>query len=348
MLKKFVSLFKQDMTVAIRNYFHLVIIFLALIMIIVINFVVPDQIKLTPQEVFFDNSEGKVLQKFLIEKGVDKSRFFDSKEALASEVRNNSNTLGIIMEGTIDNAKFTIIHQGTESEEILNVLDATIESTLDTIRGYTKYSEYQVEYLRPKAEPIPFNKNLLPVFISFEVVMLGFLLIAVMVFQEKEDGSIRAYRVSPSGTLEYILSKTAVNLVLSTVYGGLIVLFTMGTSVNYLILFTVIILVSFLMTLLGLSISVFFKSLQEFLFVGVGVMALLSFPMISYFTPSFAPGFITWLPSYPVMFGLREILFPTGKTSLVISLILMLAVEGAVLFAVSYWAVKRKLMKEGI
>jgi len=347
MFRRFINLLKQDLTIAFRNYFQFVILFLAMILVITVNFLVPDKIKLTPKELFFDNSEGKQLEKMLVESGVDENRFFDTRKSLVEEVEKNDSALGIIMEGTVENAKFTIIHQGTESEEILNVLDATLDNTLKIIRGTATYQKQKVEYLRPMAEPIPFNKSMLPVFISFEVVALGFLLIAVMIFQEKEEGSVRAYRVSPSGTMEYMLSKTVSNILLSLAYGIIIVLFTMGFGVNYPLLLLVIFLVSALMTLLGLAVSVFFRSLQEFLFVGVGILAVLSLPAASYFTPSFAPQLIKVLPTYQVVFGLREVLFPTGKTDFIVSLIAILAVECAALLAISFWAVRRNLMKEG-
>lgn len=347
MFKRFLNLFRLDMTVAFRNYFHIVVIILVVLISVAINFVFPKQIKLTPNELIFDDTEGKVFEKFQLEHGVDKSRFYQSREALEEELEKNNQALGIIMEGTLDNAKFIILHQGTESEEIINVLDATIEEALNLIRERTDKIGHRVEYLRPKSEHVPFNKNMIPVMVVTEAIMLGFLLISVMVFQEKEEGSVRAYRVSPGGVMEYILSKSAVNVLLALVYGGLVILFTMGIGVNYLAIFSIIILASFFMTLLGLSISVFFRNLQEFLFVGVFVLAVCGFPLASYLTPSFAPDFMTWLPSYPVLFGLREVLFPTGKEGFVASLNLMLLAQCAVLLAVSYWAVRKKLMREG-
>lgn len=347
MFSRFINLLRQDIKVTIRNNFHFVILFLAALMIILINFVIPKHVKLTPNEVFYDNSENKVLEHFIVQKGIDKSRIFQSREELEEEVERNDNAIGIIMEGTLDNAKFIIIHQGSESTEILNVLDSTIESTLNIIRDSANTNNFRVDYLRPKTEPIPFNKNMIPIIVVTEAVMLGFLLISVMIFQEKEEGSVRAYRVSPGGTLEYILSKAVANILLAVIYSGLVIIFTMGFSVNYLYILLIVILSSFLMTLVGLSISVFFKNLQEFLFVGVFIITIAGLPMVSYLNPSFAPSFITWLPAYPVLFGLREVLFPSGKGDFVTSLNLILLAECAVFLVISYLTTHKKLMKEG-
>lgn len=347
MLRRFLNLFMQDIIVALRNYFHIVILVLVTLMILFINFAVPEKVKLTPTEYILDKTEGKVFEKYLIEEGADSTRFFNSRDDLIDKVQKDSNSLGIIIEGDIQTPKVTIIHQGTESTEILNVLDATIENALDTIRKTARETNSKVLLLREKSKPIPFNKNLVPIMLVTEAVMLGFLLIAVMVFQEKEEGSIRAYRVSPAGTIEYILSKAAVNTLLALLYSVILVTFTLGTKVNYLGLILLIFVSSLFVTLLGLSVSVYFRTLQEFLFVGVFFMSILGLPIASYLSPSFAPSFITWIPSYNILFGLREVLFSTGKAQFLFSLIIILAVESIILLGISYWSVRRKLMKEG-
>ncbi|SNR94808.1 ABC-2 type transport system permease protein/fluoroquinolone transport system permease protein [Anaerovirgula multivorans] len=347
MLARFTNLIKQDLTVTFRNYFHYAIILLAILMIVVINLIVPESVKLTPNEVFYDGTEEKTLQQFLLQEGLEESQLFPSKEALFQEVEEEDNTIGIIMEGDLENPKFTILYQGRESVEIINLLSVTIEEALNRMRGVEATPGYRVEYLRSQAEPIPFNKSLVPMMLVLEPVMLGFILIAVMIFQEKEEGSLRAYRVSPAGTMQYILSKVAVITLLALLYSGLLLLFTMGLDVNYLKVLLMIILSNFLITLIGLSISVFFKNLEEFLFVAVLILAILGLPMVSYFTPTFTPDFITWLPSYSMLFGIREIIFPTGKQHYVTALQWGLILQALIMLAVSYWVVHKQLMKEG-
>jgi ABC-2 type transport system permease protein/fluoroquinolone transport system permease protein len=55
---------------------------------------------------------------------------------------------------------------------------------------------------------------------------------------------------------------------------------------------------------------------------------------------------VTWIPSYPVLFGVREILFPTGKTGFYGPLLLLLLALNVVAFVLCYLAVERKLMQE--
>lgn len=347
MIKRFMNLFKQDMLVAIRNYFHIVMVVLAIIMVLIVNYVIPVQVKLTPTEIVLDITDNKVLKGIMLENDMDESRFVKSKEELYDRLESNSNTLGIIAEGDIDNISFTLIGQGNETEESLNLLDSAMGYAVQQIRNEGEIKGYKVERLRPQSEPVPFNKNLIPIFIFTEVILLGFLLIAVMVFQEKEEGGVKAYRVSPGGTLEYILSKVAVNVVLAILYTVVLITLTLGLNVNFTSLFTMIILANVVMTLLGLSVSVFFKNLEEFIFVAIFIMTILGLAMMSYLTPSFAPDYIRILPSYPVLFGLREILFPMGRVDFVSSLNWTLLLEAGTMLLISFLLVRRKLMREG-
>jgi ABC-2 type transport system permease protein/fluoroquinolone transport system permease protein len=201
--------------------------------------------------------------------------------------------------------------------------------------------------LRPTAGKVPFNRGIVPLVITFDVVLLGFMFVAVMVFQEKQEGSIRAFRITPGRPLEYIISKASVNILLGLLYTFLLILVVTGIPDRLFLLVVVVILCSLLMTLTGLLLSVFFNNLSEFLFVAVFISALFTLPMISYFQPSFAPSYLQAIPAYPVLFGLREILFPTGNEALIASVIRTLTAETVIVAIAAYGAVQRKLMKEG-
>lgn len=350
MLRTYCTLVEQDFKIALRNYFHLVVLLLALIMIIVINFVIPEKVKITPNEVFFDNSENQFLKNYLLSKGVDKNHFFDSKKDIEQYVKNTGNSIGIIVEGNLDYYTISILHQGTESKETLNLLNATIEDTIKKIK--TNLSEqdsynYKLQYIYTKSRSIPFNKSMLPIFICTEVVTLGFLLISVMVFQEKQEGSIRAFRITPATTLHYILSKTTVNVCLSLFFALLLIIFTLGTDVNYLSTIILIINGCIFMTLLGLTISVFFKNLQEFIFPGILIIIAAGLPLTSYLTPSFSPWYVKFIPSYYLLFNLREVLLNSGKPIYSAPLYMSPWILILATFFICKWAVNKKLMKEG-
>ncbi|MDI6713388.1 MAG: hypothetical protein QMD96_09135, partial [Anaerosomatales bacterium] len=175
MFRRFVNLFQQDLKVTLRNGFYYVVLILATVIIVVINFAVPREVKLTPTELFLDLTQHKVFENTLRGQGVEEAWIFHSREELTREVAKTRNGIGIIMEGDLENPRFTVIHQGTEAAKNLNLLDATLEGSVRVMRGAASLTGSEIQYLRPKATPVPFNKGLVPLIMIFEVVMLGFL-----------------------------------------------------------------------------------------------------------------------------------------------------------------------------
>lgn len=160
MQKRFINLLEQDIKIAMRNYFHVVVIVLALLMSAVIHFVIPSEMKLTPNEIFYDATEDQVLTSLLAELDVGRERIYQSRQTLVDVVTNDSNFIGIVMEGTLEKAEFTIYHQGSEAAQTLNLFDASLETVLASLRGEENGLPLKVLYLRDRTEPIPLNKQI--------------------------------------------------------------------------------------------------------------------------------------------------------------------------------------------
>lgn len=191
-------------------------------------------------------------------------------------------SIGIFFEEDADGPRATLFYRGSISEENLNLIAAAIEDPLRSIYMDQETAQYYgVQYIRLEAMGVPQNKNIVPPLLVFEVIVLGLLMSPVLLFQEKAEGTIRSYRVSPGGIAVYILSKAAVFAVISLVYGLLMVLPTIRISINYPALLTVIFFSSVIYTCLGLVVAVFFNNISEWLFVGIGLLMVNMAPMIS-------------------------------------------------------------------
>ena len=166
-------------------------------------------------------------------------------------------------------------------------------------------------------------------------------------FEEREEGTLRAVRVSPAGTLNYILSKTVLFSLMGLIYGVMAVLITMGFSVNYFNLIVVVILGSVLMSLIGMIMGALFKNLSEWFFPGVALLMINMLPLFSYGMPVYSPKFIKWIPSYPLIFATRDILFFRDKTGVLGPVVLLIGIEVLVVFALTYLVVHKKMMKDG-
>ena len=253
--------------------------------------------------------------------------------------------MGLIFRGSPQRLQVVMLHHGTISFENVNVIRASLEKSMYDTAPSLSDGGFSIEYLQELVEPVSNKMNALPSLLAFEVIVIGFLMVAVMIFQEKSEGTIRAYRVSPAHTAAYLISKTLVFVFLGLVYGLVFILSTMGIPPNPGLFCLVVALAISFYTLAGVAVAVFFNNISGWLFPGVGLLMVNMAPIISYSYPAFSPVAITCLPSYLLLFGLREILFPTGEA--VWPLVWLLLALNAVAFAICLPLVHRKLMKEG-
>lgn len=344
MMKRFANLLTQDMKVTVRSGYLYVVIFLAVIYASIMLFAIPQELKVGAMEYILDETGGQYAE---ILKEINPSHIISSKAELEKLLAEEPTSLGIILGGTRQKPQLTIMHQGTENPKNLRLLEASFNEALRVQNNEAALSNHKVIRLRETVEKPPFNKSLLPLFAATEVIMFGFIIVAVMVFQEKKEGTLKAYRVTPGNVYEYIASKALVNIFMAVVFGFILTVAVMGLKLDFIPLLTIFVLGSTLVTLLGLWISAYFRDLESFIFVALGAMMVFGLPVVSYFFPAFYLRFFDFIPSYSLMFVVREVLFPTGKTGFLLPTLSLLLVE---ILAVGFFAsraVRKRLLKEG-
>ena len=345
MFKRFASLFAQDIRITTRNGYFYVVILLAVVYAALLLFAIPAEMKIGTMEYIFDETGG-VFAEML--KDVDESHILSTKAELQKRLKEDPASIGVTLGGTKDKPILHIIHQGSENPKNLRLLELSFNKALREYRDGANVSKHIVTKLRDTAVKPPFNKALLPVFAATEVIMFGFIIIAVMVFQEKKEGTLRAYRVTPGGAFEYIASKTLINILMSVAFGLVLTTAVMGVKVDFIPLLAIFVLGSMLVTLLGLWISTYLRDLESFIFIAFGVMMVFGLPMAAYFFPAFYMRFFDLIPSYTLMFGIREILFPTGKSGFLLPMLYTLSWEILVVGFFTVRAVNKKLLKGGL
>lgn len=344
-MKRLLNLMRQDLVLAARNY---TVFFtgVTLALMVALAYALPESLSVETDEVIYDASEDAHFARFMRQVGAGDETFVESEEALRQTLADSNRGIGIIYEGDVQTPQFRLLTVGRLAQENINLVRSTLDTAVRLMRGESPQG-FEVALLRAPSDPVPLNLSTVPVALVFEVVLLGFFFGAVMIFQEKQEGVNRAYRVSPATTLDYIASKTALFTMMSVVYGGLLLLAVFGLDAAYGRVLLLVVLTSVMMTLLGLAIAVFFNSISDWFFVGLAVLMLNLLPVVSYGLPTFAPDWLTWIPSYPVLFGVRELLFPTGASGFMTPLVLQLLLFNAIAFVLAYVALERKLMKAG-
>lgn len=344
-MRRLLNWFTQDLVLASRNSLMLVLVGLILIMGVTIRFALPKEWTAAETYYFSDLTEGGGFRAYLRERdGVENRYLLKDETALKATIKKDSSSIGVLFEGSGERPRITIFHTDRVSNESLNVLKAALNTMVARI-GKAPSEPVSVRFLRPQVKPVPLNLTALPGLVAFEVMVLGFMFVAVFIFQEKSEGSIRAYRVSPGGTATYIWSKSLVFMLLGSLYGLGLVVATMGFAVDFGRLMPLMILGINLYTFIGITVAVFFRDISSWLFPGVLLLMANMAPVVSLMFPMFAPKWMTWMPSYPVVFGAAEVLFPSGKSILPILGLLLL--ENVVAYAVCHVVTHRKMMKEG-
>ncbi|MCR4426946.1 MAG: ABC transporter permease [Firmicutes bacterium] len=313
---------------------------------VVLNFAVPAQVKVGAVEYVVDLTEGQLIAGFFRSQGQDAS-LLRSEQELLEIMEQNPRALGIVFSGGPEDPKATIYRQGYEPDPAILALRAVVARVWSDAGGLGMPEAHENIFLRPESVKPPFNKSLVPLVLATEMVFLGFLFVAVMMFQGKAEGGVRAFRVSPSTTLTYVGSKVAANVIMAVVYGLLVLVFTIGLHPNLPRVMLVVAATRAVMTSLGLVVGTFFGGISDFIYPAILMMLAMGLPVRSYFFPSFRPAWFPLTPSYQLMFTARELLFPTGKVGFCLPLALTLAAQAALAFGLAWFAVDRRLMKEG-
>lgn len=120
----------------------------------------------------------------------------------------------------------------------------------------------------------------LPMLIYGNLLINGFFFMAGLVLLEKGEGTLEAQVVTPLRTGEYLTSKIVTLTFLSLLESALIVLLTVGLDINWFFLLAGVAMMTPLLALAGFLLVSRYDTLNEFMFPGVGAVALLSLPLL--------------------------------------------------------------------
>ena len=219
----------------------------------------------------------------------------DSFEALEEAVRGGE-AIGVAFGAD----KMTIVHPGY-SEKTLNAIALELSGAQPASVGE--------EILEADANAVPFHLSSVPIFICFEALMVGFILGGALMLAEKQDGTVRALRVSPLTTARYIAAKTLLFSVIGTAYATLICVLTVGFSIHW----GAFLLLSFfgtaVFTMIGLADTTPFRDMSGWFFSMVVLLSVNMLPVLSYSSPAFTPFWMKLIPSYPILMAYRGALF---------------------------------------
>ncbi|TYP55447.1 ABC transporter permease [Thermosediminibacter litoriperuensis] len=335
MLKRYISLLKKDIKIAFRNQFFAIVIGVALLFVGLINFLIPGELSLKPSVYYFIGYEGRIkpaLEQVLEEAGREHGNVHrkGSVEEIEAEMRKDYNSLGMVIGDLEGKPHIEFIMQGHENEKVINALVLSIKDNIRSRMHADK--EIKTVFLNQDqdAKKIPFNHTWIPVFVVMESVLLGFFMIAVLIFLEKDERTLTAYMVSPGRIPEYLASKITLMAILGCISSLTLVFLTLGLRAEYLSLFVFVVLGSIAAAISGLILASFFNNVSQASVWIIAFSLILALPFMSYYFPSFAPLIVKAVPTYYLLFAAREILFFGGNRGVLYS-----ALKGLALFDIA-------------
>ena len=265
MFKRIWTIFKRDLKVNSKDFISLYILAFPIIVALAINIFAPGINDTTVNLALLkgeNNEQVEYLEQFA------NIELFDSIEEIKSRVKERDAMLGIIPEA----GAYYIMTQGNEPKGIVDYTKL-LNSFFDLDLSIEDSNAQLIELNRTVP---PLKKTLVNVMILLTSI-LGGMLIALNIVEEKVDNTISAINLTPTSRVTFILGKSIMGVLLS-VFGSIaLILITGFANVNLLQLVLIVLVSSLLSILVG-----FIQGLtNEDIMSAAGSIKLLFLPLIT-------------------------------------------------------------------
>ena len=311
-MNRLIATFRKDMTMSFRSFYIYIEVIMAVIIIGVLLFVVPENFQTESHVYMYANVEAE-MQDMLIEMMNGQAaegmvlEWTDSEQALYAALEADRSSSGVMISFENEKPVFEFVLQGYESQSVRNILEkAFLAESVQMVSGYQ--SSINLVILDETAEKLPDRINLLPVLLVLNSALIGLFIITSYIYIDKDEGTITAYSVTPAATWQYLLSKMGMMLFTGTLTGLLTVLAVAGSRVHILHFLIFMAACNIFGSALGLLVSSFFNSMTKSLGALYVVVIIMGLASVSYMMPAFSPLLIRLLPAYPMLYAFRQTL----------------------------------------
>lgn len=223
MNKRIFYIFQRDLKTSVRNFITLYILVVPIIFAIMINVFSPGINDTTVEIVLLENENQQQSEYF---KQFASVEFLKSIEAVEERVRKRDNIIGVIPKGSNE---YYILAQGNEPDYIV-----------DYVRNLITFDHYDIGMEDSIAEIIDYGRDIPPLkktMVNTAIIftsILGGMIIALNIVEEKTDNTISAIHLSPVSRIEYIAGKSMMGIIVPIIGTFLLVFITGFRGINYL------------------------------------------------------------------------------------------------------------------
>jgi len=350
--------FTKEMKLASKSFYFYIEIVMAIILLVVILFVIPENFSNRTTEYLYldmpEAAETVFIDALLAEDedGVaesievkikkemiptayyeteDKKIYIAENKGDMVKLAENKKQLGAVIE--VDdtyNTQYTYYLQGYETQKLRNLYLVIHNNDMTSLESAIESQE--VRKLSDDYEILNDREHTLPSLLTFNGSLMGMFIVAAYIFLDKEQGIIKAYAVTASSVWQYLMSKTLVITVTGIASTAIILIPVMLGRPNYPLMLLFLITTGFFASGIGLVISGYFRTMTKAFSAIYLLMIAMMLPAIAYFIPSWEPLWIKFLPTYFIIQGFREIIVKGGDIQFVLLASLGFLAAGTVLF----------------
>jgi len=328
--------FLKDMKVSFKTFYIYIELIMALIIVAVLLFVVPENFSSGAKAyLYIDPSLASTpIAEEMDAMALENLTLVSDRGEIPALLEKDRNSVGVsiyIEEGKV---VYDITLQGYESEKFRNIIEtALVLHAAQQMPGYE--SSVTTVTLDENSERLSDRINMLPVFLVLNSAMMGLFIVATYIFMDKDEGTIKAFVVTPSRVWEYLMSKVGVILVTGLFTGLLTTLLVARFNVNYLHLAVLLISTNVFGTAVGLFISSFYDNIMKAMGALYITIVVFGFATVSYYMPGFSPLLIRLLPTYPMLFAFREAFLSVPDTAYIYTNVALFLGLGALFFVLA-------------
>jgi len=221
-IRKILMIFKRDMKVSVRNFITLYIIVVPVIFAVIINIFSPG-INDTTVEIVLLKGENSDQEEFF--KQFANIELIDTVENIEKRVKKRDNIVGVLPG---ENDEYFILTQGNEPDYVV-----------DYVRNLTAFDHYGIGLEDSMAEIIDYGRDIPPLkklMVNVAVMftsILGGMIIALNIVEEKTENTISSIHVSPVSRMGFIAGKSVIGVFIPIVGTFLMLMITGFRNINY-------------------------------------------------------------------------------------------------------------------
>ena len=209
-------------------------------------------------------------------------------------------------------------------------------------------NEYTAEKAGTNTLELKQRKEMCSELLFIEIIAVGFLGMASVLFKEKQMGVIRVHAVLPCKKNLFIMAKLTVFLLSDLIFAILMAVLNIGFSEAAVILPAVLVqtaILSLIMALTGFGCAMLLKDFRQFSLAYMVIVIFASAPVFLSANTSVKMAWIDWHPFYHVYMGLKNACFGTPAANPVYYICSVCGI--AILFLIVQTAFHREMGKEG-